>query len=285
MTKKMDSRYLEEEMIESYRNYLIEDEKSKNTIEKYIRDIGTFYRYFQDDRNVTKMRVIQYKTHLENHYAISSVNSMLVAVNSFFSYLGWDEMRIKLIRRQRKIYCPEECELNREEYKRLIEAAEKKGKCRLSMVMKTVCATGIRISELCYITVEAVKTKRAQITLKGKTRIIFLPGKLCGQLLDYARKNKITSGYIFQTKNGNPLDRSNIWHEMKKICQEAGVSDTKVFPHNLRHLFARTYYEAKKDIVRLADILGHSSVETTRIYTISSGVEQAKEIEMLQLVI
>lgn len=285
MTMKPDGRYLKEEMIESYRNYLIEDEKSKNTIEKYIRDIEKFYHYFQDDKNVTKMRVIQYKSHLENNYAVSSVNSMLVAVNSFFSYLGWDEMRIKLIRRQRKIYCPEEYELSREEYKRLIEAAEKKGKCRLSMVMKTVCATGIRISELRYVTLEAVKTGRAQITLKGKTRIIFLPGKLCRQLQSYARSNKITGGYIFRTKNGNPLDRSNIWHEMKIICQEAGVSDTKVFPHNLRHLFARTYYAAKKDIVRLADILGHSSVETTRIYTISSGEEQAREIDMLQLVI
>ena len=220
---------------------------------------------------------------IEKQYSVKSINSMLVSVNSLLAFLGWSDCRVKSIRQQRQIYCTEEKELTKSEYLRLLEAAKKKPQLRL--VMETICGTGIRVSELRYFTVEAVRRGEIVVNCKAKTRTILLPGKLRKLLLDYAKKNQIVSGSIFVTRNGNPLNRSNIWSDMKKLCETANVKASKVFPHNLRKLFARTFYGIEKDIAKLADILGHSSIDTTRIYIISTGTEHRREIERLGLVI
>ena len=262
---------------------MVRDEKSTATIEKYLRDVRAFFAFI-GERALTKEEVITYKQFLiEKQYSVKSINSMLVSVNSLLAFLGWSDCRVKSIRQQRQIYCTEEKELTKSEYLRLLEAAKKKPQLRL--VMEPICGTGIRVSELRYFTVEAVRRGEIVVNCKAKTRTILLPGKLRKLLLDYAKKNQIVSGSIFVTRNGNPLNRSNIWSDMKKLCETANVKASKVFPHNLRKLFARTFYGIEKDIAKLADILGHSSIDTTRIYIISTGTEHRREIERLGLVI
>lgn len=272
------------EQIELYRVYLISEERAALTIEKYIRDITTFFRHLNGSE-ITKEIVVKYKASLVETYAPGSVNSMLSSLMSFFSFLGWNDLKVKSLKIQRRIFDSEEKELTKEEYQRLLQAAKNKRNERLYLLLQAVCSTGIRVSELKHITVEAVKAGKAEISCKGKRRSVFLPEKLCKMLKRYIRERKITSGPVFVTKNGKPIDRSNIWSDMKKLCAAADVSEKKVFPHNLRHLFARTYYSLQKDVVRLADILGHSSVNTTRIYTMESGETHRAHLQKLGLLL
>ena len=235
---------------------------------------------------ITKEMVIAYKSKLlAEHYAVRSVNSILASLNSLFTFLGWSDCKVKSMKLQRQIYCPEEKELTKAEYLRLVNTAKRKGKERLNLILQTICGTGIRVSELEYITVEAAKSGKAVVALKGKTRSVFLVKELQKKLLRYATEQNISSGTIFITRNGKPLSRTNIWREMKGLCQEAGVNPQKVFPHNLRHLFARVFYGIEKDIAKLADILGHSSINTTRIYIISTGSEHRKRMENMHLIL
>ena len=279
----MNHKIIHKQLIESYRNYLYHEEKSEATIEKYLRDINAFSNY-TEGQIITKELIILYKQKLiERNYAVRSINSMLASINSFLKFCGWTECKIKNIRQQHQTYCPEEKELTRAEYLRLIESA--KNQPRLSLLLKTICGTGIRVSELKYFTVEAVKKGEIIISCKSKTRTILIPRKLQKMLLQYAKRDGIENGPVFISRNGNPLNRSNIWAQMKKLCDKAKVNPKKVFPHNLRKLFARTFYGLEKDIAKLADILGHSSIETTRIYIMTTGFEHRKKIEKLGLVI
>ena len=279
----MNHKIIHKQLIESYRNYLYHEEKSEATIEKYLRDIKAFSNY-AEGQGITKELIILYKKKLmEKNYAVRSINSMLASINSFLKFCGWTECKIKNIRQQHQTYCSEEKELTRAEYLRLIESA--KNQPQLNLLLKTICGTGIRVSELKYFTVEAVKKGEIIISCKSKTRTILIPRKLQGMLLQYAKGRGIASGTIFISRNGNPLNRSNIWAQMKKLCDKARVNPKKVFPHNLRKLFARTFYGLEKDIAKLADILGHSSIETTRIYIMTTGFEHRKKIEKLGLVI
>lgn len=278
----MSERILNRRKLGAFRDYLYREEKSAATVEKYLRDAERFCVY-AGKNPVTKQLVVSYKQSLVTQgYAVRSVNSMLASVNSLLAFLGWTDCRVKTLRCQREIYCPEERELTRREYLALLEAA--KGQPRLCLMMKTICGTGIRVSELRYSTVEAVRRGEIVIHCKSKTRTILVPGKLKKLLLDYAGRQGITSGPVFITRTGRPMDRSNIWTQMKKLCEKAGVKASKVFPHNLRKLFARTFYTLEKDIAKLADILGHSSIDTTRIYIMSTGTEHRRKIERLGLV-
>lgn len=279
----MKDYIITEGMLQNYRAYLLEEEKSVLTVEKYMRDLKKF-QVFLSEKEIQKDLVIEYKKELLQSYAVSSVNSMLAALNRFFQFAGWYQFKVRQLRQQRQVYCPEEKELTKNEYFRLLDIAKKTGNERLELIMQTICSTGIRISELSCITVKAAKDGAASASCKGKQRQILLPGKLRKLLLRYSRKNHIKSGLIFVTKQGKPMDRSNIWREMKKLCREASVADKKVFPHNLRHLFAKTYYSMEKDIAKLADLLGHSSINTTRIYIVSSGAEHRQQIERLRLI-
>ena len=281
----MKGRILTEKLIVDFSAYLKSEEKSENTIEKYIRDVRAFAAY-QNGAEVTKETVIAYKRNLLSvNYAVRSINSMLASINSLFSFLGWVDCRVKSIKLQRQIYCPEEKELTKAEYMRLVNTAKQKGNERLNLILQTICGTGIRVSELQYITVEAVKRGEAFVSLKGKTRTVFIVKELRQKLLRYAAEQRITSGYIFITRSGRPISRTNIWREMKSLCVQAGVNPQKVFPHNLRHLFARVFYGIEKDIAKLADILGHSSINTTRIYIISTGNEHRRRMEHMRLII
>lgn len=275
-------RKLTKELIDKFKMYLIEEEKSSATIEKYIRDITAFYVWLQS-AELNKVAVLNYKKYLNEIYAPSSVNSMLSSINSFFIYNEWYELKVKTLKIQRQIFTSRDKELTKAEYERLLDAAKSKKNEKLYMLLQTICSSGIRVSELYYITIEAIKQRQAIIKCKGKMRVVILPKDLCKMLYEYAKGQKITSGCIFITKAGKPLDRSNIWKMMKSLCEDAKVSKDKVYPHNLRHLFARTYYSLQKDIVRLADILGHSSIETTRIYTIESGEVHRRQIQKLGL--
>ena len=275
-------RKIEYQVIESFRMSLINDEKSEATMDKYMRDIREFANWV-GDRAFDKNDVLAYKLMLTENYAPSSVNTILSSLNSFFSFTEWYEMKVKTLKIQRQIFASDEKELTKSEYERLLNAAKSKKNERLYLLMQTICSTGIRVSELRHVTVEAVMRGKAQINCKGKRRTVFFPSRLCQILKQYIKEQKIKSGTVFVTKNGNPLNRSNIWTDMKKLCKSAGVSENKVFPHNLRHLFARTYYSLQKDIVRLADILGHTSVNTTRIYTMESGEIHRKQIQRLGL--
>lgn len=280
----MKERKITEKMIGEFCEFLQREEKSANTIEKYLRDIRAFAVYMKEEI-VTKDVVIAYKSSLlSKEYAVRSINSMLASLNSLFSFLGWNECRVKSIKMQRQIYCPEEKELTKAEYMRLVNVAKQKGNERLNLIIQTICGTGIRVSELQFITVEAIKAGEAIVSLKGKTRSVFIVKALQKKLLCYAKKQGIQSGAIFITRTGKPMSRTNIWREMKNLCMEAEVNPTKVFPHNLRHLFARVFYGIEKDIVKLADILGHSSVNTTRIYIISTGDEHRRRMENMRLV-
>lgn len=275
-------RRITEEAITIYRRHLTNEEKSSATLEKYLRDVREFGLWTAGEA-LTKESVLEYKKILTSRYACSSVNSIISSLNSFFEFNNWYDLKIKTIKIQRQMFTSNEKELTKSEYKRLLSAAECKKNKRIYLVMQTICSTGIRVSELKYITVEALNLKRAEIRCKGKRRTVFFPNQLCALLKGYIKEQKIKSGPVFVTKNGNPLDRSNIWSDMKKLCKTANVSEAKVFPHNLRHLFARTYYSIQKDIVRLADILGHSNVNTTRIYTVESGEVHRRQIQKLGL--
>lgn len=279
----MTDRRLSEERILIFRENLILEEKSTYTTEKYLRDVCAFFR-FAGEKPVTKELVMAYKSALVGAgYAAASVNSMLVAVNRLLSFLGWDDCKVKNLRVQRQTYCAEEKELSKAEYLRLLEASKKNA--QLNLVLQTICGTGIRVSELRYFTVEAVQHGQITVSCKSKTRTILVPGKLKTRLLNYARQRRITAGAIFLGRSGKPLDRSSIWRQMKQLCESAHVAPSKVFPHNLRKLFARTFYGIEKDIAKLADILGHSSINTTRIYIMTTGAEHRRKIEQLGLVI
>lgn len=270
--------------VAEYQDNLLEQERAPATVEKYVRDLYRF-RHFLGEAPLTKAAVIAWKNELAKTYAISSVNSMLAAVNSFLVFRGSCALTVKPLKMQKALFLDVEKELTREEYVRLVHAAYRSGNVRLALVMQTICATGIRVSELQYITGETVQAGRAVIANKGKCRIVFLPGELCRVLRSYLNLENRTTGAVFITPSGKPMDRSNIWREMRKLCQPAGVPPEKVFPHNLRKLFARTYYERQKDLSRLADILGHTNINTTRIYTAESGLVHAQQIENLALVI
>lgn len=275
-------RSITEQTVRSFKLYLIDEEKTTATIDKYAHDVSRFCDWL-GERELCKATVLAYKAHLCEHYAPSSVNVALSSLNCFFNFMEWYDLRVKNVKIQKQIFASTDKELTKAEYDRLLLAARQKNNERLYLLMQTICSTGIRVSEVRYVTVEAVRRGVADINCKGKRRQVFLPRQLCQTLKQYMKEQKIKSGAVFVTKNGVPLDRSNIWSDMKKLCKAANVSDKKVFPHNLRHLFARTYYCIQKDIVRLADILGHSSVNTTRIYTMESGAEHRRQIEHLGL--
>ena len=275
-------RQITNELIENFKIDLMEEEKAQATIEKYVRDIFAFMEWLSG-RTVEKHTVLEYKQKLIEKYAPASVNSVLSSLNRFFAFAQWFNCKVKSIKIQKQVFAKQERELTKKEYDRLLSAALHKDNKRLYLLMQTICSTGIRVSELKFITVEAVKAQKAIINLKGKTRSVFLPDMLCKMLLRYIKEEKIKSGSVFVSKNGRPLDRCNIYHDMKKLCESANVDRSKVFPHNLRHLFARTYYSLEKDISRLADILGHSSVNTTRIYTMETGEVHRKQIQKLGL--
>ncbi len=270
--------------MECFRTYLIREERSRNTVTKYMRDLKKFL-IFCNEKTINKKIVIDYKEYLQaKHYKPESINSMLAALNCFFRYIKREDLRVKFIKVQKQTFSPEEKELTKAEYIRLCQTAEKKGNIRLSLLIQTICSTGIRVSELSYITAEGVKTGQVSVSLKGKNRIVFLPEALRVQLLSWMQLKNLNEGPVFVSRNGKPLSRTNIWREMKRLCAEAGVNPEKVFPHNLRHLFARVFYDMDKDIAKLADILGHSNIETTRIYIVSSGTEHWKLLENMGLV-
>lgn len=258
-----------DEVIKRFELYLYEEERSDNTIEKYMRDIR-FFREWLKGKGIDKSVVIEYKKELCKRYAIKSVNSMLSSINAFFLFMGWHDLKVKTLKIQRHIFADKSKELSKAEYERLLLAAKDKRNERIYYLMQTIASTGLRVSEIKYITCEAVRQGQAVIDCKGKIRQIFLPKKLCKMLKKYIKFRNIKSGSVFITRSGKPLDRCAIWKMLKDLCESAGVSQDKVFPHNFRHLFARTFYSLQKDIVRLADILGHSSVETTRIYTMEA---------------
>lgn len=279
----MENRKFGEVEIQEFHRYLVQEEKSAATIEKYLRDVRAFW-VFVGDREVYKEVLMDYKQNLiERKYAVRSINSMLASIHSFTAFLGWTDCRVKSIKQQRAVYCTEDKELSKEEYLRLVEAASRNYQLRL--VMQTICATGIRVSELRFFTVEDVKRGEIDVNCKGKSRTILLPVKLKRLLLEYAKRANIHSGIIFLSPNETPLDRRAIWASMKRLCQVADVAPSKVFPHNLRKLFARTFYGIEKDIAKLADILGHSSIDTTRIYIMTTGTEHRRKIERLGLVV
>ena len=277
-------------LLRRYALHLREEERADSTIEKYVRDLEALGRHLAG-RPVTKAALIGWKEELTAAHAPATVNSMIAAVNGFLRFMGWRECAVKLLNIQKSLFCDEGRELTRSEYVRLVRAAELDGNRRLALVLQTICATGIRVSELKFVTVEAVQTGRAEIANKGKRRTVFLPDKLRRLLRTYLQAQKKTAqpadvkNPVFTTRTGNPLDRSNIWRDMKRLCDSAGVEPGKVFPHNLRHLFARTYYTLEKDLSRLADILGHSSVNTTRVYTMESGAVHARQMERMGLVL
>ncbi len=272
-----------EQRIKEFKESLYAEEKSKLTVDKYIRDIKAFLLY--SNAQISRGAVLEYKERLINEYSVSSANSMLAAINKFLKFCGLAELCVKQFKIQKKAFVSADQELTREEYNRLVCTAERKNNERIALVIQTICSTGIRVSELSYITVEAAKSGEAVVSCKAKTRNIFIVSALRKKLLRYAKENNIKSGAIFITKGGIPMNRSNVWREMKKLCRDAGVSDRKVFPHNLRHLFARTFYGIDKDIAKLADILGHSSINTTRIYIITTSEEHKKRMEHMHLIV
>ncbi|WP_107630428.1 tyrosine-type recombinase/integrase [Agathobaculum massiliense] len=280
----MEDFKLTAERIAAYGHYLKQEERAPATLEKYLRDVRAFALWL-DGEAVTKEAVTGWKERLlAERRAPSTVNTALSALNGLFRFLGWEGCRARFVKVQRRLFRDPARELNRPDYDRLIATARELGQERLALVMETICATGVRVSELRYLTVEAVQRGRAEISLKGKVRVILIPTKLARKLLKYAKKNKTASGEIFLTGNGKSLSRRQIWAEMKRLCVRAGVEPSRVFPHNLRHLFATAYYRAYRDIAKLADVLGHSSIETTRIYLLTSGEEHQRQLDRLGLV-
>lgn len=278
------SKQITTSAIQRYREHLILEEKAPATIEKYLRDIRAFAAWLSAGE-VTKEQAAGWKDYLAScRYTAVTINSMISAINGFFRFMGWEDCRVRFLRVQRRSFREQSRDLSLAEYKRLVRKAEQQGKQRLSLLLETICGTGIRVSELRYITAEAAKRGKAEISLKGKLRTILLPEKLCRKLLAYAGKQKIAAGELFLTKSGKSLSRRQIWSEMKRLSQQAGIEPDKVFPHNLRHLFARAFYKSSGDIVKLADILGHSSIDTTRIYLVSTGAEHMRQLNGLRLV-
>ncbi|EOQ35888.1 tyrosine-type recombinase/integrase [Butyricicoccus pullicaecorum] len=270
--------------LSDFADYLRAEERSEGTIEKYMRDVRKFFCWLAD-KSLEKAQVSAWRAQLlSDGYAPETVNSMIVALNRFLDFIGCSDCRVRTLRIQRKLFRRQERELTRAEYERMVQTAERKGQQRLALLLEAITATGIRVSEVKYLTVETARAGRAEIALKGKIRVILLPNKLCRKLLKYAKKQKTVSGEIFLTKNGKSLSRRQIWSEMKHLCKFAGVEASKVFPHNLRHLFATVFYQACKDIAKLADVLGHSSIETTRIYLVTSGTEHARQLAHLRLI-
>ncbi len=277
-------RKLTQSRLLAFREHLLIEERSRATVEKYLHDLHVFSE-FLGDRPLVKATLLEYKANLLTRYAATSANSMLAALNACLRFLGWQDLCVKQFRVQRAAYCSEEKELTKAEYLRLVGAARKRGNERLELILQTICSSGIRVSELKYITVEAVKKGEAEVSCKGKNRRIFLVSALRKRLLAYLGKKGIRSGAVFVTGHGKPLTRHAVWREMKSLCKDARVSPSKVFPHNLRHLFARTFYKIEKDIAKLADILGHTSINTTRIYMVTAGSEHRRKMENLHLLL
>ncbi len=276
--------YMTDAGIDAYLHHLQNEERAAATVEKYRRALLAFAA-FLGGREVTPEGIHRWKEHLrERQYAPSSINTFLAALNGFFHFQGWADCRARFLKIQRRLFRDSRQELTRAEYEQLVAAAEESGEHGLALLMETICATGIRVGEVRYITVEAAREGKTEIALKGKIRTILLPSKLCRKLLAFAAQQKTASGAIFRTESGKPMSRHRIWAAMKKICGKAGVEKAKVFPHNLRHLFATAFYRAYKDIVKLADVLGHSSIETTRIYLVTSAAEHRRQLERLRLV-
>ena len=280
----MKHRIITNQMIAEFEIELRNDEKSELTVEKYLRDVRRLIA-FSSGNQIDKSFVMAYKSELEKEYAVASANSMIASINAFFRFAGWQELCIKQFKVQRQTFCNEEKELTKSEYIRLCKEAEKEQNERLSLILQTICGTGIRVSELQFITIEAAQKGEAVVSCKNKTRTVFIVRELQKKLISYCKRHGITTGQIFVTKNGKPMSRTNIWREMKNLCETAGVNPKKVFPHNLRHLFARVFYGIEKDIAKLADILGHSSINTTRIYIISTGTEHRRRMENMHLII
>ena len=280
----MNEYWLVKTQIAAYGCWLHAEERTQGTVEKYLRDVRAFAAWL-DGRPVTKEAVAGWREHLLSlNYAPTTVNAALAALNGLFRFLGWEGCRAKFLKIQRRMFRDSSRELTRSDYEVLTAAARARGQERLALLMESICATGIRVSEVPYITVEAARRGRAEISLKGKIRVILLPTKLCRKLLKYAKKQKIVSGEVFLTRNGKPLTRRQIWAEMKALCRYAGIEPSRVFPHNLRHLFATAFYKTCRDIAKLADVLGHSSIETTRIYLLTSGTEHQRQLDRLGLV-
>ena len=279
----MEPRTITEETLAAFARQLGEEERSPATLEKYLREVRQFAA-FLGGREVTRELAAAWREELAARQSPATVNGKLTALDRLLAVLGWEDCRVKPLRVQRQLFRDSARELSREEYARLVETARRLGRGRLSLLMETICATGIRVSEVRYITAEAVREGRTEIALKGKIRTILLPGKLCRKLEKYARQKKITSGELFLTRSGRPMSRKQIWAEVKGVCRAAGVAPSKVFPHNLRHLFARCFYRVSRDVAKLADVLGHSSIETTRIYLISTGAEHARTLDQLRLI-
>ena len=279
----MKHKYLTDRAVKAFEKKLKSEEKSQLTVEKYLRDLKHFIE-FTEDREVDKALVVEYKSQLERDYAVASANSMLASINAFFRFMGWFELCVKQFKVQKQTFCKEEKELTKAEYIRLCEEAKKQKNERLCLILQTICGTGIRVSELQFITAEAVRKGEAIVSCKNKTRTVFIVRELQNKLLSYCKSHGITTGQVFVTKSGKAISRTNIWKEMKGLCKQARVNPDKVFPHNLRHLFARTFYGIEKDIAKLADILGHSNVNTTRIYIISTGKEHRRKMESMRLI-
>ena len=287
MEERKNVNDITDEVLTAYEQYLREEERSRATVEKYLRDVRKFreYLYLSGEAAFQKEQVLAYKQYLNEHYKTTSVNSMLAAINSFFDYLGWGECKVKLFRIQRVQFSEKEKELTEKDYERLVHTAERKGDTRMSMLLQTIGSTGIQISELRFITVESLETGRADIYSKGKSRIALLPVELVKVLKKYCRRAEIRTGSIFITRNGKMMDRSNISKRMKQLGREAGVDTAKVFPHNFRHLFARVFYSIEKDVVRLMDLLGHSNISTTRIYTMSTEEQPRRQMSRMRMVL
>ena len=279
----MIERKLTVKILNAFREELIRRERSAATVEKYMHDVRSFAVWLRE-QEITPELVLQWKKELTEEFKPGTVNGKLAALNALFSFAGWSDCRVRSLRLQRRAFRDDARELNRNEFYRLVNTATRLGKERLALLLEAIGGTGVRVSEVQYFTVEAARMGRTEIALKGKIRTILLPGKLCKKLLQYARKQKIASGEIFLTRSGRSLGRKQIWAEMKALCRSAGVAAGKVFPHNLRHLFAQAFYHQTRDVVKLADILGHSSLTTTRIYLISTGAEHRRELEKLGLV-
>ncbi len=280
----MEYRTSTVEQIREFSRYLREEERETATIDKYSRDVKDFFIWLKD-REISRERIAEWKQHLRRAGRKSvTINGKLSALNKFLSFLGRNDCRIKYLKIQRRLFRSTEKQLSKQEYIRLMETAHSLGRERLALLMETICATGIRVSEVKYITAEAIRAGRTEIALKGKIRTILLPGKLCRKLKKYAGKRKIVSGEVFLTRNGKGMSRRQIWAEMKSLCEKAGVAPSKVFPHNLRHLFAQTFYRVCRDVAKLADVLGHSSIETTRLYLISTEAEHVRQMERMGLI-
>ena len=277
-------RYFHMKRLKEFEFYLRDEERSAATIEKYLRDVRSFASFIGASE-IQKANLLEYKRNLGESYAVASANSMIAALNCFLRFCGWQELCIKQFKTQKQVYCSEEKELTRSEYVRLLDAANAKQNERLNLMIQTICGTGIRVSELRYITVESLHTGEAHVDCKGKVRRVFIVPALRKKLLRYVKGHGILHGPIFVTRRGTPISRNAVWREMKSLCAQAQVSPGKVFPHNLRHLFARTFYGIEKDIAKLADILGHASIETTRIYIVTTGSEHKRKMELMKLIL